>query len=289
MTHPHVLDLLTPRLPGPLRFNNCPELAQHTLALLRGWDALLSEPDAAASPFLTIRHKRDRFQWESESVLKSYTWARHAPRSVMGALCEIHYEWSDWFVERNPGYFCLHCAGVRIGDGVVIFPSDQRAGKSVLAMQFARRGYELFGDDVVAIEPKTLEASALGLLPRLRVPHPPRLGQGFEKFVAQRPGFANHQYRYVGLRDSELAPLGSTAPIKGFVLLERLESGPSALEPVGQGETLARLIRKNFSRNMPVTRIFNSLRTITAGTQRLRLRYASGEAAIDALIERFGA
>jgi hypothetical protein len=288
LIHPPVLDLGTPHLPAAVRFNNCPELASAVLALLRGWDAGLSEP-GPQTPFLTITRKRARYHWDSDIALKSYTWARHAPRSVMSALCEIHYELSDWFVEDNPGFFCLHCAGVRIGGGVVIFPSDQRAGKSVLSMQFAQRGHELFGDDVVAIEPKSLNAYALGLLPRLRVPFPENLGGGFRAFVAARPGPENHQYRYVGLRGAEHAPLGRTAPITGFVLLERMESGPAVLEPVSQGETLARLIRKNFATNMPVTQIFERLKSLTGVAQRWRLRYSDGDSAIAALRERFGA
>lgn len=288
MIHSTALDLVTPRLPGVVRFRNCPELARDALALLRGWDAELTVPETA-DPFLTITRKRSRFHWDSDIALMSYTWARNAPRSVMGALCEIHYELSDWFVEDNPGFFCLHCAGVRFGDGVVMFPSDQRAGKSVLAMQLAQRGHELFGDDVVAIEPHSLHAYALGLLPRLRVPFPASAGSGFSEFVAERPGPQSHQYRYVGLRAGEHAPLGRTAPIKGFVLLERMETGPAILEPVSQGETLARLIRKNFATNMPVTRIFDRMKTITGAAQRWRLRYSDGESAIAALRERFGA
>lgn len=289
MHNTDILDLITPQLPGVIRFENSPELARAVLALLRGWRAELLASDGQAERFLTIARRRSRFHWESEQALMSYTWKRHPPRSVMGALCEIHYELSEWFVERNPGFFCLHCAGVRIGDGIVIFPSDQRAGKSVLSMQFAQRGHELFGDDVVAIEPVTLRAYALGLLPRLRVPFPAGLGSGFEKFVAARPGMENHQYRYVGLRGSEHAPLGRTAPITGFVLLERTESGPAVLEPVSQGETLARLIRKNFATDMPVTHIFERLKKITGAAQRWRLRYSDGESAIAALCERFGA
>jgi hypothetical protein len=282
------LDLKTLQLPNPLRFVNCPDLADDVFALMRGWGQTLDAAIDTVAPFLTVERKHTRFHWHSEQVLQSYTWAQHPPRSTMTALVEIHYELSDWFVERNPGYFCLHCAGVRFGDGVVIFPSDQRAGKSVLSMQLAQRGHELFGDDVVAIEPKKLDAYALGLLPRLRRPFPESLGKEFEAFIAARPGPENHQYRYVGLEENELARLGVTAPIKGLVLLERVDSGPALIESVSQGEMLARLIRKNFATDMPVTHIFDRLKKLTEQTECIRLRYSSGQSAIEALGARFG-
>jgi hypothetical protein len=288
LTNPVQIDLQTRHWPSAIRFVNCPELAQSVFELMQGWGAGLVPADGSGEAFLTIERKRKYFHWESQEVLKSYTWAHEPPRSTMGALCEIHYELSDWFVERNPGYFCLHCAGVRFGDGVVIFPSDQRAGKSVLSIQLAQYGHELYGDDVVAIEPDTIDAYALGLLPRLRRPFPENLGKGFEAFVSARPGAENHQFRYVGLKGLELAPLGRTAPIKGFVMLERVAERPAMIEQVSQGEMLARLIRKNFATDMPVTQIFDRLKKLTSQTECLRLRYSTGEGAISALRARFG-
>jgi hypothetical protein len=271
-----------------MRFVNCPDLAKAVFALMRHWGVEIDPSTASQKPFLTIERKRKRFHWNSEDVLQPYSWKQHNPRSVMDALSEIHYELSDWFVECNAGYFCLHCAGVRFGGGIVIFPSDQRAGKSVLSMQCVLRGHELFGDDVVAIEPDTLHAFALGLLPRLRLPFADNVGKKFEAFVAARPGPEDRQYRYVGLGEQELAGFGRTAPISGFVLLERIADGPAVLEPVTKGETLARLIRKNFATDMPVTRIFDKLRDITMQAECLRLRYSNGESAIKLLRQKFG-
>lgn len=282
------LQLTTPILPGPIRFKNCADLAHDTLALLRGWQAVLAVPEGRREPFLGITRKRSRFHWESKKALMPYTWARHKPRNPMGVLCEIHYELSDWFVELNPGYFCLHCAGVRIGRGIVIFPSDQRSGKSVLTIQFAERGHEIFGDDVVAITPRTLEAYSLGLLPRLRLPYPQNVDESFVSFINARPGPCSERYWYVALRDGELAPLGRTAPIKGFVLLERLSEGEAALEPISQGEVLKHVIRKNFATDTPVLTIFNRLKRLTGETRRYRLRYSNGSDAIALLCREFG-
>jgi hypothetical protein len=217
-----------------------------------------------------------------------YRWTRRPPHTTFSALCDIHYELSEWFVRENPGYFCLHCGAVRIGDGVVVFPSDQKAGKSVLTMQFAQAGHEVFGDDVLAIAPKTHDAVALGLLPRMRLPLPETAGSAFADFVAQRRGPVGGHYQYMALRESEFAPFGKRAPILGFVLLERQPDGGASIEAVSQGEILKHVIRKNFATDIPALRIFNRLKSLTGRVRRFRLSYSRGADAIALLTREFG-
>ncbi|MBR8829374.1 MAG: hypothetical protein DSM107014_15995 [Gomphosphaeria aponina SAG 52.96 = DSM 107014] len=51
------------------------------------------------------------------------------------------------------GLFLLHASAVKIGEEVVIFAGPPGAGKSTIAATFARCGYTVLADDLVAIAP----------------------------------------------------------------------------------------------------------------------------------------
>jgi len=50
------------------------------------------------------------------------------------------------------GYLVLHGNAIRIGNGCMICVGDSGAGKSTLAAAFAKRGFDVLADDVVAID-----------------------------------------------------------------------------------------------------------------------------------------
>jgi hypothetical protein len=50
------------------------------------------------------------------------------------------------------GYLVLHGNAIRIGDGCMICVGESGAGKSTLAAAFAKRGFDVLADDVVAID-----------------------------------------------------------------------------------------------------------------------------------------
>lgn len=58
------------------------------------------------------------------------------------------------------GSTLLHAACVRVGDGVVMFAGESGSGKSTLAAGFAARGFDVFSDDVIRIEPTGSSATA---------------------------------------------------------------------------------------------------------------------------------
>jgi hypothetical protein len=270
-----------------LDFLNCPRLAADMVSVLRGWNCEVQPVPRKPNATLTIEKKRTRFHWHSRKLAPSDVWLRHPPHTSFSVLCELHYDWSDWFVARNPGYLCLHSAAARFGSGAVLFPCDQKAGKSVLTMQLAEAGHEVFGDDVVALTPRGNRAMSLGLLPRLRLPYPTGSTQSFCDFVAARSGPSNEHYQFVALRDGEFAPFGASAPVSAIVLLERVSDGPAEFTDIETGEVVKQLIRKNFAEAMPVADIFARLHTLARRVPKLRLRYSKGADAIAMLRKTF--
>jgi hypothetical protein len=286
--NPGTIRLRTPQFPLPVDFVHCPELAAMTTAILRGWEAELAPSRRGGKALATISKLASGYVWRSGFEQMARSWMSEPPKGDFSALCDIHYDWSEWFIRYHTDHLCLHSAAVEIGGGAVIFPSDQKAGKSVLAMQFAQAGFRVFGDDVIAITPSGDSVMSLGLLPRLRLPLPESVDAGFVKFVSERRGPSSKHYQYMALSNEEFAPFGATVPVRALVLLDRQESGPASLSAVGQGETLKQLIRKNFADTIAVTKIFKRLKDLTGRAPGLRLKFSNGRDAVALLAKEFG-
>ena len=277
----------SPWLSFDLEFVGCPKIPVALAAILRGWD--FTRAPASTREKLEFRWSGRRLHWHSTVKPVPRSWRRLPPANVFDAVCDIHYEMSDWFLLDHPGHLGLHSAAVEFGKGLVVFPSTVKAGKSVLTIACAAAGLRVYGDDVLAIHPKTNEGISLGMLPRLRLPLPDSGGNRFREFVAARSGPENKRHRYINLTDTEMAPLGAAAPIAGFVLLDRQQSGPAALGPVSHGEMLKCAISRNFAgAALRAADIFVRAEKLTANARRYRLTYTDCDQAIELLAKHFG-
>lgn len=287
MRRPRRLRVALSGLARPLEFVDCPELAHGFAAILRGWDVHAVPLEGGPEPLASFRLRGGVYEWTSGPP--SPEWARKPPATMFEAICDLHYELIDWFLEENPSHMCLHCAAVQFGSGLVVFPSPRRAGKSTLVLQLAAAGgCRVFGDDVLPVEPGTGHGMALGILPRVRLPLPGTIREETGTFLESRKGPGDRHYQYVGLAESELAPFGAVSPVRGLVLLDRRGSGPAEMTPVSEGEMLKLIIRRNFADEVPAPDLFDRLAALTAAAGRWRLRYADGRQASAALAEAFG-
>lgn len=276
-----------PVLSRPILFERCPELADAFSAILRGWN--LSTDAQGDDPVGTVRKGAFQFDWISSDTPPPEGWDTDPPRNVMEALCDLHFELIDWFLDAHPGYLCMHCAAAEFGSGLVVFPSPTKTGKSTLTLQLAAAGHRIFCDDVLPLTPERDHGFALGIAPRIRLPLPRPVQDELGAFLDSRGGPRDRYYHYVNLADAELAALGTRAPIAGLVLLERQASGPARLEPVPHGEMLRLIIRRNSPDVAPAPDIFDRLHELTRRAPRFRLVYSQGSAAIEALEREFGA
>jgi hypothetical protein len=207
--------------------------------------------------------------------------------TVVGALCGFHFELIDWYAEEHPGVLCLHAAAAVLGDGLVLFPAVQKAGKSVLTVALAARGVEVYADDVVPVDLATRRGLALGIVPRLRVPLPPNASPGFRRFVAAHRGPGHRNRQYLALPDAVMAPLGATAPVRRIVILERRRSGPAALAPIDPADALEALLLQNFTWRAGAPAVLDALHAVVAGATCHRLRFARSDEAADLLVGAF--
>lgn len=206
----------------------------------------------------------------------------------MSALCSFHFELIDWFIAENDNMLCLHCAAAQFNDGLVIFPTVVRSGKSTLSVHLAASGVRLFCDDVLPIEPSRNHGLALGILPRIRLPLPSRTSAFFRNFINNHQGLHNQHYLYVNLPRYLLAPLGEALPIRGIVLLERKSKTQPRLQVADKADTLSEVIQQNFARQLPGTHILDRLHQIVSNAECFTLRYSTGKQAVALLQDNFG-
>src|SRR5947209_2721729 len=166
-----------------IAFTDCPAVVEGLEAILTGWRLRRLPSAAGLRPDARVRRTRAGFAWQSDRMPKPELWDEHPPGSAMQVVCDVHDVLFDWFLKANPRHVCLHGAAVRIGAGLVCFPSVQRAGKSTLCVALAARGHAVYGDDVVAIEPGQSRGAAFGIAPRLRKPLPQAVGARLRRFV----------------------------------------------------------------------------------------------------------
>jgi Coenzyme PQQ synthesis protein D (PqqD) len=269
-----------------IAFLDCPEVAAGLEAILTGWELRRLPAAAARRADAQIKKTRTGFAWTSHRLPKPELWDAHPPTSAMQAVCDIHDVLFDWFLKANATHLCLHGAAVRIGRGLVCFPSVQRAGKSTMCVALAARGHTVFGDDVVAIEPGRDRGAAFGIAPRLRKPLPSALGAQLLRFVRQRAGPSDRRWTYVRLGRGEIAPLGTAAPITAFVLLQRGDGG-TKLEPVGKSEMLMEILLQNFARQVPPVQLLDRLMRLVERAACYRLHYGPLGSAVRLIENRF--
>jgi hypothetical protein len=270
-----------------IAFTDCPEVLEGLEAILTGWRLRRLPSAASRRPDAQVRRTRAGFAWRSNCMPKPALWDEHPPVSAMQVVCDVHDVLFDWLLKANPRDLCLHGAAARIGEGLVSFPSVQRAGKSTLCIALAARGHTIYGDDVLAIEPEESRGVALGIAPRLRKPLSKSLDARLLRFVNERAGPADRRWVYVGLRDGEIAPLGETAPIEAFVLLQRGARG-SRLEPVPKSEMLKEILLQNFAHQVPPVEMLDRLMQLTHRALCYRLSYGSVASAVRLIENSFG-
>jgi len=272
----------------PLEFRNCPEVADAFLPVLRGWTVreLASGTDAPEAA-LVMERKDDVYSWDMPWTGAS---SQAEPvENLVDAVCDLHYQLVDWYLEDNQEKLCLYCAAVEINGGLVLFPSAARAGKSTLSVALAHAGHRIFGDDRVAIGASGENGYSLGTLPRLRLPLPLQAMEGdLKEFIAAHEGLHDEERLYVDLPEALFAPLNESSPIRGIVLLSRTNrAGPATLSPASRADCLRALAEQNFNRRFSASEIFERLlRTVSRG-DRFALRYRNLKEAVELLEQAY--
>lgn len=267
----------------------CDDVCAGLKRILRGWDVSETAATDSIKPTMVISRKGDSYDWKLPGGSLTAKKLFGCPETAASAVSDVHYLLNGWFVDRFSDYFTLHCAAVKLGDGVVLFPGRHRAGKSLLTVALAARGHMVFGDDVVAIDPAESTALALGMLPRVRLPLPPQaIGQDLHEFLESHVMLGDVEQQYLDLDSGRLAGIGTSLPITAIVQLKRSnKTGPASLSDIAGGAALRALISQNYSTAMPASTVFDHLHTIVSGASCHTMTYHRIEDAVSALETAF--
>ncbi|HLB79166.1 MAG TPA: PqqD family protein [Dongiaceae bacterium] len=269
-------------LSRPVALVDSEALLQPLAAVLRGWRFGPVAADAGAPPLLTISGGGGRYRLESPWLASPVAYV-----DPVDAVCALIVDLVRAYVADDPSLLCLHCGAAEFAGRLVIFPSRYRAGKSTLMARLAAAGSRVFADDVLPIAAPDNAGRALGIAPRLRLPLPAGASQAFRDFVAARRGPGNRRYLYLDLPPETLVRYGATAPIGGFVLLDRRTAGPAVLTAAPRGQGLQRAILQNFARGAALETV-DRLAALVAGGHCFTLRYSDLDAAAELLRATFG-
>lgn len=266
-------------------FIDCREVAEGFASILHGWNVREVPHDPSRPAYVTFRRDGGAYDWNTPWIKGRNRHEDDPSLNVMEAVCDFHYEFIDWYADRNPAHFCIHMAAVEFGGRAVLFPAIQKTGKSTLALHCVQKGYRLIGDDVVAVDGEACEAIALGLLPRMRLPLHPSFKSDFVDFMARHAGLSDRRWQYVSLGEGQIVPHGGRLPISGVVILDRQKNRRASIAAAAPSAALKALIDRNFGALTDPERIFDCLHGLVRRSNCHVLTYSDADEAV-MLLER---
>jgi hypothetical protein len=165
-------------------------------------------------------------------------------RSVNRLLVPLEWWITYDILYSDPRNLHLHGGGFRAGDAAVLLPGGHGAGKTSLTLEALYRGYQVYNDEILIVEPERLllrpygrcfvvKESGRSLFPNLQYLHAVRGGTKMGQSV---------MVSYVNpgqIRQNYLAP---SAPCR-WIVFPRFRPGASTrLTPVSELEVVGRLL-----------------------------------------------
>jgi hypothetical protein len=177
----------------------------------------------------------------------------------------------------------FHAACLLSGEKAVLVSGRPGAGKTTLALHLMEAGFAYAADDIVLIEPDgrargvlfapALKPGAWAMIEKLR----PDLG---ESAVHNRPD--GKRVRYLNVPRN--ARNGS-ATVGWIIFIKRAPNISAKFTPLGQLETISRLIQASYSPSGKLTaQTFHAMKRSLAGAVSLELRYSNADQARDAIV-----
>lgn len=261
-----------------------PEMAE----LLPEWRAAPSQ--APASLFLRRRRAGERFAFTL--AYPGLPGGAHEVEGAFAAADALATALAFSFTQQDRRALLVHASALVFPRGVLVMHGDTHAGKSTLAVQGAALGLPLAADDriVVTVSPEgVVEATALGITPRLRKPLPPDGGEAFAEFVRRRQGAETASGLRLRLaRPAEQLAAGQRLPLLGLVALERRERGAIEFAPLAQGAAMKAFFANSVAPHLDAETMTRRLAKIVRRVPSWRLNFTSSRDTAALLRERFG-
>ncbi len=241
--------------------------------------------DSPRKMFAHVEIIEGRYQLSSPYMDKPVSY-----RDPLNTICAIVAELAWARLREDPSLLCLHGAAAEFSGRLVVFPATKKAGKSTLSVALAAAGVKLFTDDFLPLSVSgegLISGVSSGVSPRLRLPYPAQIGPAAIGYLARRKTLTNKQYTYVAPHEAESASFNASAPLGGFVFLDRQDGARAALTEITTAQALKTLIYQNFSRAGNAADILSMLEFLVHNLPVYLLRYDEAEPAISLLQNAF--
>lgn len=214
-----------------------------------------------------------------------YPDAAGAAHAAAGALIAAR-------LATEPQALAVHAAAVMIGRRTLVLVGDSRSGKSSIALHLAASGHRVLGDDrlILSAAGTGVEAVALGLAPKVRLPVPHALGPRFRNFVARREALCDRELSaaYLALEASEQAPHGERVPVAALVRLTRQGGAATRLAVLPRAAAVRAIIDHGSAPHLGSGAVLAIAARIAGGVSAFELTYSVSRRAAEALAARLG-
>jgi hypothetical protein len=151
---------------------------------------------------------------------------------------------------RFRGVTCLHASAIAIDDSVIAFVGSEGAGKSTTAAAFARVGYAVVSDDVVALAERGEGFLVSPAYPQVCL-WPESVKILYGSADALPPLTPNWEKRRLALGNGELRFQETALPLRAIYLLDDLRGTPgSHVEGIAPQEGFLSLVANSYATNM---------------------------------------
>ncbi|MCB2168706.1 MAG: hypothetical protein KQI78_13680 [Deltaproteobacteria bacterium] len=271
------------RLQSTVAFSGGETLYPVISAVLRDWRMENVKSGCSSDPAITLEKTSGGYARRSLWLSKPSVFP-----DPVDAVCDFIVDLIHAYVAEQDKCLCLHGAAVEIGSGLMVFPNTYRAGKSLLSLKLVSLGARLFSDDVLPINHQDNSGTALGILPRLRLPLPETAGPVLTNFIDHRAGPQNKRYRYIRLDEKALARCNTKAPVTAITILQRSAEAPPSLQPAKKSDVVRDMILRNFARQNPAIEIVDRFHQVVEQADCFILTYDTLDQAAELINDHFG-
>lgn len=268
----------------PICLEDSPELLDAIQTTFTGWPWHQLKRHSPLPPVIRFTREGEKFHRHSRWVDKL-----DLDDDPADAMCNFVSDMLDCYLEEHPGMLGLHASAVKLGEGLIVFPSTHRAGKSLLTTHLISKGGVLFSDDVLLIPGRGCHGMATGVSPRLRLPVPPETDAEFKRFIKKQGMCKNERYGWIKLNPQHIAPLGEKAPITAIIMLNRQQDSPKTpqLTEAARAQALHALVSQGFMLDASASEVLKRLSYVAKQSACYTLNYHSAEEAADYLLQNF--
>ena len=191
---------------------------------------------------------------------------------ITGLAPAIKADLTERIILQDQPDFALHAASLVLGDRGLLLCGQPGTGKSTLALHLVGDEFRYCGDDVVMISPNGL-AQGLLFAPTIKPGTWERVSRTRNDIsrVAAHDRTDGIRVRYLPVADVHKGRF----PVEWVIFLKRVDGTSAELTPLGQIESMKRVINGSFAANGKLSLTgFAALKKIIGGARSFELTYA---------------